>query len=342
MLYPEPLKTGDVIGITAMSNGIIDETDCLRANNAKKNLEKRGFIVKETKNVRTHVNARSSSKEQRAKEFMELWKDEKVKSIIIAEGGDFLCEVLDELDFDELKKYKPKWVQGYSDVTNLSYVFTTNLDIATIYGPTYKSFGMDEWHISLENSIKLMRKEELVQNSYEKCEEFKGWDKENKNPYSGYDLTKNVKWVNLNGEDEIQVSGRCIGGCLDVIAELIGTKYDKTKEYIKKYKNDGIIWFLEIFEASTPDVYRKLWQMKNSGYFENCKGIIFGRPLIIREDYGLSYYQMIRDALKITNIPIICDIDIGHVAPQIPIVTGSILKIMSKDGKGNIKNIDKL
>ena len=107
-------------------------------------------------------------------------------------------------------------------------------------------------------------------------------------------------------------------------------------------KKTGIIWFLEIFESNTPEVFRTLWQMKNSGYFENCNGIIFGRPLMMREDYGLSYYQMIKDIFKDTKIPIICDSDIGHVAPQIPIINGSVIEIVSKNGKGNIKNIDKL
>jgi len=77
------------------------------------------------------------------------------------------------------------------------------------------------------------------------------------------------------------------------------------------------------------------------GYFKNCKGIIFGRPLIIREEYNMSYYEATRDILNDLNIPIIMDCDIGHLAPQIPIVNGAILDVKSENGKGSIKNIFK-
>ena len=343
MRYPEKLKENDIIGITAPSCGFTEEIDLLRIENSKKKLEEKGFKVIETENVRKQERGRSSSKQERAKEFMKLLKNPKVKSIILAAGGDFLCEMLDELDFDEIKKLEPKWLQGYSDVTNLGFVFTTNLDIATIYGPTYKTFGMENWHISLENSIKLMQKKEFIQNSYEKCTKpfIPGVESlENdieQNPYKGYDLTEPVKWINLNNEKKIEFRGRAIGGCFDVIQNLIGTKYDKIKQYIEKYKKDGIIWFLEVFESSTPLFFCNLWKMKNAGYFENCNGIIFGRPLIMREDYEISYKEMIKDAIGDLNIPIILDSDIGHIAPQIPIVNGSIMEVKSFAGKGSIK-----
>lgn len=344
MKYPEKLNYGDCIGVTAPSMGLGSKEALLRTDNAIKNLENKGFKIKITPNVKSMQVIRSSSSKQRAKEFMELWKDKEVKSIITLEGGDFLCEMLDELDLNELSKLPPKWLQGYSDITNLGYVFTLNLDIATIYGPNFKSFGMRNLHQSHENSLKLMACEEFLQNSYEYHEIFTGWEddlKKEKDPYEEYNLTKKVNWLNLNGEEKIELLGRCIGGCLDVIKELIGTKYDKVKEYNQKYKNDGIIWFLEAFEITTPGLYRTLWQMKNSGYFENCKGIIFGRPLIVKEEYNLTYIDAIKQMLSSLNIPIILDADIGHLAPQIPIVNGAILEITSQRGKGTIKNIFK-
>ena len=304
MRYPENLKKGDTIGVTAPSCGFTEEADLLRIDNSKKKLEEKGFKVLETANVRKQERGRSSSKEERAEEFMELLENPNVKSIILAAGGDFLCEVLDELDFDKIRRLEPKWLQGYSDVTNLGFVFTTNLDIATIYGPTYKTFGMENWHISLENSIKLMQRKEFIQNSYEKCTKPFIPGQENiesdviQDPYKSYDLTEPVKWINLNDEEKIEFRGRAIGGCFDVIQNLIGTKYDKTKSYINKYKQDGIVWFLEVFESSTPGLFCNLWKMKNAGYFENCKGIIFGRPLMMREDYEISYKEMIKEALR--------------------------------------------
>ncbi len=336
MRYPKKLEKGDFIATTAPSAGITKEVDFKRLDNAKKNIENLGFNFIETSNVRKDDKGRSSSKKERAKQFMDLWNDDKVKAIISAGGGDFLSEVLDELDFNELRKTEPKWFQGYSDNTVLVYLLTTILDIACIYGPTVKDFGMRKMHESLINSLKIMEKEEMIQNSFAKCET--GEWKERVDPFEEYDLQNDVQWKNLNDEKEICFKGRAVGGCLDVIINLIGTKYDKTKEFIEKYKKDGIVWFLEIFEMSTPQILLHLWQLKNAGYFENCKGIIFGRPLMIREDYDISYEQTLKDALADLNIPIVINSDIGHVAPQIPILSGGILEVESKDGKGKIKN----
>lgn len=345
MKYPKKLEIGDYIGVTAPSMGITGTKNNKRFDNAINKLEEAGFKIKETASTRKMEKGRSTSGEQRAKELMELWQDKDVTSIICAEGGDFLCDMLEYLDFEKLKTMESKWIQGYSDITNLGYVFTLNLDIATIYGPNFKSYGMRKWHKSLNNSLNLMKHQEFIQNSYEKHEVFTGWEEEEstaeEDPYEELKLIEPVKWINLNGEEKIEFSGRCIGGCLDVVKDLIGTKYDKVKEYIQKYKNDGIIWFLECFESSTPGLYRTLWQMKNAGYFENCKGIIFGRPLIIRTEYEMSYYDVTKDILSDTNIPVIMDCDIGHLAPQIPIVNGAILEVKSENGKGSIKNIFK-
>ena len=88
---------------------------------------------------------------------------------------------------------------------------------------------------------------------------------------------------------------------------------------------------------STPTLYLTLWQMKQAGYFKYCKGIIFGRPLFIRNDYDIGFNQTVKDVLGDLNIPIICDADIGHVAPQFAMVNGAVLEVSSENGKGKVK-----
>lgn len=351
MRFPEKLKIGDYIGVTAISCGLEDEIDILRFENAIKNIENMGYKIKFTSNCKTDNKGRSSTRKQRVTEFMELYKDPEVKAIIFLSGGDFACEMLEELDFEEISKLPPKWIQGYSDCTNLTLTFNILADIASIYGPTFKSYGMRNIHSSLLNALRLMKKEEFVQNSYEKCEACFGGmpflqeaqsnsqiDIED-DPYYEFNLTENVKWQNLRDEDELCFKGRAIGGCIDLLREvIIGSKFDKLKDFCNKYKDDGIIWILEEYEGSTPENYRTLWRMKNMGLFENCNGIVFGRPLMVREDYGISYKDSIIDALGTLNIPIIINADIGHLAPQIPIVTGGIIEVYSSNGKGRIKN----
>lgn len=333
MRYPENLKIGDTIGICAPSDGIVDEFKIARLECAIRNLESLGYKVIETSSVRKSTKGRSNTSKQRAKEFMELIENKEVKLILYAGGGDFLMEMLDEIDFEKLKKLPPKWTQGFSDITNLGFLFNTILEVPSMYCEAVKDYAMEPLYRNLTDAIEILSGKEIVQNSFEKHEEISDKTK----PEATYNLTKKVEWKNITGEKEISIKGRSIGGCFDVIACLIGTKYDNVRNYIEKYKNDGIVWFLECYEMTTPEVTRKLWQMKNAGYFEHTKGIVFGRPLFIREDYGISFEEAVQDALKGLKIPIICGADIGHVPPQLAIVNGAILEIISKDGKGQVR-----
>ena len=345
MRYPDDLKTGDTIGITAPSAGIIKENKILRLENAKKNLKNLGYKCIETDNVRKDEFGRSSDAKTRAKEFMELWNNKDVKAIISAEGGDFMCEMIDNLDFEEIKKLKSTWFQGYSDNTYLSFLLTTICDIATIYGSNIKSYGMQKPGRDLLDSIKLMNGEEIEQKSFEKYEEnwlekiIKGEvSDDEEDPYAGYNLVNKVEWKNLKGEENITIKGRALGGCFDIITNIIGTKYDKISEFIEKYKDDGIVWFLEVFEMSTPQLFCNLWKMKNAEYFKYCNGIVFGRSILLREDYGIDMKKTLLDSLSSLDIPVIYDADIGHLDPTVNIINGSIIEIKSENGKGSVKN----
>ena len=335
MNYPERLKIGDTIGICAPSSGISKPEKIEKLDFAIKALTEMGYKVIETENVRKDDFGRSASAEIRAKEFMELLENEEVKLIIFATGGDFLCEILDYLDFEKIKTLKPKWLQGYSDITGIGYLFNTILDIPTMYAQTIKDYAMIPLHKSLIDSLEIEKGNEVIQESFEMYE--KEWNLEETNPHAGYNLSEKVEWKNIIGGEKITMQGRSVGGCLDCIKSYIGTKYDKVKEYIEKHKEDGIIWFLEAFEMNTAELQRTLWQMKSAGYFKYCNGIVFGRPLFVREEYETSFNEAVRISLEDLQIPVICDADIGHVSPQMAIVNGAILKITSENGKGIVE-----
>lgn len=335
MNYPEKLKIGDTIGICAPSDGISKEIKQIKLDEAIKALKNIGYKVIETESVRKSENGRSASAKKRAEEFMELLENDDVKLIIFATGGDFLCEMLDYLDFEKIKTLKPKWLQGFSDITGISFLFNTILEIPTMYSQTIKDYAMLPLHESLINALKIESGEHIIQNSFDLYE--KEWNQDEEDPHATYNLTEKVEWKNVLGGEKIEIQGRSLGGCLDCIRFYMATKYDKVKEYLEKYKEDGFIWFLECFEYGTANVLNTLWQMKNAGYFKYCKGIVFGRPLFIRNDYDIGFNDTVKEILKDLEIPVICDADIGHVSPQMAIVNGAILKITSENGKGTVE-----
>ncbi len=332
MIYPEFLKEKDTIGVTAPSDGITDEVKLKRLDNAIKNFNSRGFNIKETPNVRCSIKGRSSTSKERARELEELYEDKDVKAIITSGGGDFLLEMLSEVDFNVIKD-NPKWLQGYSDPTGLLFTITTNLDIATIYADNFKTFGMEPWHNSLDNNLEILKGNIIEQTSFSKYEE----DKKLITGLEPFNLTKKVYWKLLNNEDAITIKGRMIGGCLDIITDLFGTRFDKTKDFIEKYKNDGIIWYFDVCELSSESIIRILWKLKDNGYFKYIKGILFSRVFACNSYYDITYEEAIYESLKDLNIPIIINTDIGHVSPRMTIINGAITTITSSNGKGEIK-----
>lgn len=334
MIYPNKLDKNDFIGVIATSKGLSKETEVLKYNKAKENFKTIGHNIIEANNIMNNEKARSSSGEVRANEFIKLWSNDDVKAIITLKGGQFLMEMLPYLDKNKeiFKTSKPKWIQGFSDTTILSYYLTTNFDIATVHADNFMNYGMKEIDSSQLNAIKILEGEEFSQKSFDKYQSIH----QDSDIIGNFNFDKVSEWKNLYNEKRIEMKGRIIGGNLESITKLIGTKYDNTVNYIEKYKGDGIIWFLESFALSTSEVYSSLWEMKESGYFKYTKGFIFGKPAMYKCDYNISYEETLKDILKSLKVPVIYNADIGHVPPQISIINGSIVDIISENGKGSI------
>ena len=324
MKYPSFLKDNDLIGITAPSAGVGSKIDDYEKS--IDNIKLHNFNVIETKSVRNDSEV-STTPLERIKELNELLENYDVKLIMSAAGGDFLYEIMPYIDYSLIKN-NPKWIMGASDPTNLLYTITTNLDIATLYGHNAGSFDSKDLDKSQEVALSYLKGDILDQESYSKYES----NRDNR-VNNNYALDKKVKWELLN--DEFDITGRLIGGCIDCLRYLPGTKYDKTKEFIEKYKKDGIIWYFDIFSMTTEDFYLTLLQLKDSGWFNYIKGVIVGR-VIFPNSYTSMTYQ---DALKTVfgNIPLVFNADIGHVPPKMTLINGCIANIKASNDKGIIK-----
>ncbi len=331
MIYPNFIKEGSTIGVGAPSSGIVEELKVNRLNRAIKNLEDKCFLIQETKDVRTDYKGCSAKSEVRAEELASLFLNKNIQMIICAAGGEFLLTMLSFFDFSVVKN-NPKWIQGYSDATGLLYVITTNLDIATIYASNFGEFGMVPWHESLDNNLEILKGNLVLQESFLKYEEYE----ESKTEFFSYNLVHDVKWEVINGKKAL-IKGRLIGGCIDVLRELFGTRFDKTKEFLEKYKDDGIVWYFDNCELSSEDLIRVLWKFKDNGYFKYTKGIIFGRSGTYKSNLGISFYEAINGSLKDLGVPIVVDADLGHVAPRMTLINGAIVEISVEDKKGKVK-----
>lgn len=320
MIIPEFLKEGDIIGVTAASCGVLDKID--KYENSINNIKKYGFKIKETSNVRTSGIV-SSSDIERAKELESLYLDNEVKMISIASGGDFLFDMLDNIDYSIIKD-NIKWISGSSDPTSLLFLITTNYDIATIYSPCNMSgFDLEPLHQSYLNYFEILKGNLIKQEKFLYCE-----DK------SFSDVFDKVnKWKNINGN--VNEEGILIGGCIECLKDIIGTKYDKTKEFVEKYKDDGIIWYFDVFSMTSEDLYKTLIQFKYAGWFKYTKAILIGKVCFANSFIDYKYEDAIKNALP--DMKVIYQFDVGHVKPSFTMINGVKVKIMSNENEGNME-----
>ena len=327
MNIPDFIKKGDIIGVTALSAGFTEQVDLTKLESAKFNLSEKGYEVIETEDVRKCEKGRSSTGKKRAEEFLSLIRNEEVKYILSASGGDFLMEMLEYQDY-ELIKANPKWIQGYSDNTGLIYPITTICDMATVYSGNVGDYGMSLWHEGVKNNLKLLEGKNIEQKEFDL---FENEYVKKVTGYEGYNLTDKVKYEFVSENKSENFTGRLLGGCLDVLIMLCGTRYDRTAEFVRKYKEDGIIWYLESFDLSSARIQCALWQLKEAGWFEWAKGFLFGRPCFFREEYETDFNEAVNTALDGLNLPIITGCDIGHRPPRLTMINGLTAEI-SFDG----------
>ena len=320
MIIPKYLKDNDTIGITACSAGILDKLE--KYEDSINNVKKNNFNIKETPNVRTG-GVVSSDSLTRASELASLFLDNNVNMVAIASGGDFLYDMLDKVDFNTLKSH-PKWLAGSSDPTSLLYILTTNYDIATIYSPCNMSgFNISPLHESYLNYFKILKGNLVKQYKYPYTEEKSFSD----------ELTKPNTWLNLNGN--VNEEGILIGGCTEVLKDLIGTKFDKTKEFITKYGHEGIIWYFDIFNMTSEGVYNTLLQFKNAGWFQNTKAILIGKVCFPNTYVDMTYEELISKALP--DLKVIYQFDVGHVKPSFTMINGLKVRLISNDKEGSLE-----
>ncbi len=133
---------------------------------------------------------------------------------------------------------------------------------------------------------------------------------------------------------EIDFSGRLLGGCVDCLINLLGTEYDRVREFTERYKDDGIIWFLEACDLNLMGIRRAMWQMEHAGWFQYCKGFLIGRPRtgMKAEEFGIDHYQAACEMIRKYNVPVMMDLDIGHLPPMMPLICGSMAQVVS-DGR---------
>ena len=318
-MKPNFINKNDKISLVAPSFGCTTSPYKERLDIAIKNLRKTGYIIDEGKNIYLAKGIVSSNTPiLRAKEIMDAYKSDS-KAIISVGGGELMIEILEYIDFNIIKN-NPKWFMGFSDNTNLTYTITTICDIETIYGINAPGFSIYPYSYDNKDSLRMLTGDN-------KFIGYKKWQYEDldESPIHNYKFDKKTKIIPYNYSP---MQGRIIGGCLDCLVTLCGTKYDNTINYINSHKDEGIIFFMEACDLNSISLRRALIQLKYANWFNNVSGFIIGRSNnFYDETFGETMNKSYIDILSSFNKPILLDCPIGHRSPSLPIRVGGLVKI---------------
>ncbi|MDE6890581.1 MAG: LD-carboxypeptidase [Lachnospiraceae bacterium] len=342
MRYPEFLKEKGTIGFVAPSFGCEIEPYRTAFDNALKKWAAMGYGLDLGPNCYAGKGIGiSNTPEECGRELTDYYVSQNNDCLISCGGGELMCEILEHVDFEAIKKAAPKWYMGYSDNTNMTFLLATLCDVAAIYGPCAATFGMEPWHPAVNDAMEILRGKKQRVNSYEK------WEKEGlEDALAPYQCTEPLAlraWRPAENQpsknqmektDDAVMKGRLIGGCMDCLVTFLGTKFDRVGEFLEKYKEDGFIWFLEACDLNVFGIRRAMWQMEHAGWFQYVKGFLIGRPLCNgQEMIGLDQYEAVLQTVRRHNVPVIMDADLGHLPPMMPLVTGSMAEIKMEKGK---------
>ena len=316
MIKPNKLNKGDKIAIVSLSwGGLGDEELIHKYYIAKERLESVFGLE-----VVTMPNALKGSKfvyehpEARAQDLIDAFKDESIKGIFCAIGGDDTIRLLPYIDYEVIKS-NPKIFMGYSDTT-VNHFMMNKAGIVSYYGPSIMcEFGeyvkmFDYTKEAVENILFKNSDNYEIKSSEIWSNDFVPWKEDNKN------IAKKVL-KEQHGYEVLQgtgiVNGKVLGGCIDVFPMMIGTEIWPTKEEWK----DKILLLETSEEKPSPDLVKYyLRNLGAQGIFNVIKGIIVGKPQ--DETYYNEYkevYKKVMKEFKCENLPIMYNINIGHAYP---------------------------
>ncbi|RYP88924.1 LD-carboxypeptidase [Nocardioides guangzhouensis] len=321
--YPSALRPGDRIGVTAPSSGV--ETHLLpRFEACLDALRAQGFDVV-TGRVLDGASHVSASKEERATELMSMLTDPEVRAVFPPWGGETAIDLLDVLDWDALAQADPTWVIGFSDTTTWMLPLTLRLDWATLHG----AMLMDETYPQPDG---LARWADLAAGDGPVTQRGTGrhhvggwadWEGDPGQTTRAYDGTGS--WLTLE-PGPVDVTGRLVGGCIETVVNLAGTPYGDLPAWAAA-QPEGTIVYLEACGDDAFTICRGLHGLRLAGWFDNARAIVIGRTPA-PDTATLTQHEAVRDALGMLGVPVVLDVECGHVSPRMPMVNGALARLV--------------
>lgn len=290
-IKPPYLKKGDTIMIVAPAGFVPDSTEIDPGIALAKSWGLEVIVGKNAFNKHNHF---AGTDEERQSDLQLALNDKKIKAIWCSRGGYGTVRIIDQLDFTAFQK-KPKWVVGYSDITTLH--------------STLHNLGFASIHATMPGGMKRAT-EEAKQTLYKALFGY------------GYGFEIPTNPLNKTGN----ARGILIGGNLSIVNSMIGS-VSEVNLYDK-------ILFIEDVGEDLYRIDRMMYTLKRTGALKNLKGIIVGDfDYDVEKDtlFGGTHREIILNAVKEYNYPVLFDFPAGHIRDNNSLIFGKEIEIDIKE-----------
>jgi muramoyltetrapeptide carboxypeptidase len=319
--FPAPLRQGDRIGVTAPSAGA-EGLEAERIDFCVAWLREAGYDVV-VGHCMDGAGITSGPAAERAAELTSMLCDPAIRCVIPPWGGETAVDLVDLLDWDALEGAEPTWLVGFSDVSTVLLPVTTRLGWATLHGdnladtPYEVPEGLLGWlQIASGTGPHRQRDSGLVADWWRFAEDPRA---------TAWKQVGHGRW-SLHGADSLQVTGRLIGGCVETVCNLAGTPYGDVAAFGRQYADDGLIVYLEAAGDEAATICRNVHGLRLAGWFDHARAVLIARTNA-PDNPKLTQREAVLDALGPLDVPVVFDLEIGHVPPHLPLVNGALATV---------------
>lgn len=295
------LKVGDTIAFVAPAGPV----ELKPVERYAKQLEAAGFRVLVPPNIERKWEYLAGTDEERADELNTAIRNPDVNAIFAIRGGFGLTRILDQIDYDSLRK-SPKVVVGYSDLTALHLAIARKIQLISFHGPMPMS---NLWQ---EDAPKY----QYANDTFRRTIFAKSYGADTVGFAIPLPVANNMRALVVG-----RATGRLVGGNLSLICATLGTPY--AIDY-----QDAIL-FLEDVNEAPYRVDRMLSQLRLAGIFDAVSGVVVGDFSTKDSEEKVAMNRVLQEYFGRLHVPVVLNFPIGHVPENATIPHGALAEIDS-------------